>query len=156
MTDALKIVNWFRAKNFADMRTDENAEELTQMKVMKLLYYVQGVYLALYNNRAFSEDIMAWRYGPVVEEVHNAYVGKRGIVGSEISEETRKDYREVQDDEKLSQVVNSVYDAYGSMSAIDLMKQTHQETPWREASQSLPISDKSIRDYFTENIVEDR
>ena len=43
MYDVLKIVNWMRVKNKAELIENENAEELTQMKAMKLLYYVQGV-----------------------------------------------------------------------------------------------------------------
>ena len=38
MYDVFKIVNWLRVRNNADLRTDLNAEELTQMKAMKLLY----------------------------------------------------------------------------------------------------------------------
>ncbi|MFT8571908.1 MAG: hypothetical protein ABF718_08750, partial [Leuconostoc pseudomesenteroides] len=46
---ALQVVNWFRAQNVADMKTDEMVEPLTQMKAMKLLYYAQGIMLAAYD-----------------------------------------------------------------------------------------------------------
>lgn len=36
-----KVVNWLRVKNNAELRVDPNAEELTQMKAMKLLYYIK-------------------------------------------------------------------------------------------------------------------
>ena len=41
MYDVFKVVNWLRVKNNADMRQDPNVEELSQMKAMKLLYYIQ-------------------------------------------------------------------------------------------------------------------
>ncbi|WP_369395521.1 hypothetical protein [Limosilactobacillus equigenerosi] len=53
MYDVLKVVNWLRARNFADMREDENVEELTQMKTMKLLYYIQAASLVVTNHRFF-------------------------------------------------------------------------------------------------------
>jgi uncharacterized phage-associated protein len=43
---ALKIVNWLRVRNNAELRLDPNAEELTQMKAMKLLYYIQAASVA--------------------------------------------------------------------------------------------------------------
>ncbi len=42
---ALKVVNWLRVRNNAELRLDPNAEELTQMKAMKLLYYLQAASL---------------------------------------------------------------------------------------------------------------
>ena len=38
MVDVLKLVNWMRVKNNADLQTNNaNVEELIQMKAMKLL-----------------------------------------------------------------------------------------------------------------------
>lgn len=161
--DVLTIVNWFRVQNNADLRENpENVDELTQMKVMKLLYYVQGVFLALYNQRAFNSSILAWKYGPVVREVHNAYYGEKGIVNNKIpiSEDDANDFALIETLPRLSDVIHSVQDTYGEMSAIELMKQTHTEAPWVETwrneqeNGSDVINDDLIRNYFRENIVE--
>jgi uncharacterized phage-associated protein len=153
MIDVLKIVNWFRVKNDADMKLKDFTEELTQMKVMKLLYYVQGVYLVLHDKPLFSDEIIAWKYGPAVEKVHSAYKGKRGITG-DITQDDLADYEELQGNSEVSLVLNAVNDAYGDMSASELVKQTHSETPWLKTSQSATISNELIRTYFKENIVE--
>lgn len=59
MVDVLKLVNWMRVKNHADLQTDDpNVEELTQMKAMKLLYYMQAASLVLRNKSLFSNDIL--------------------------------------------------------------------------------------------------
>ena len=147
MYDVFKIVNWLRVRNNADLRSDENAEELTQMKAMKLLYYIQAASLVITGKRMFDNDIVAWRYGPVVEKVHTKYAGKRGIVG-EISEQDLKDYKELENNETTSAILNSIYDIYGHSSAYDLMKQTHREKPWQETKQSQIISDEKIKDYY--------
>jgi uncharacterized phage-associated protein len=55
MIDVLKIVNWFKVRNYSDMKTNDNVEALTQLKVMKLLYYAQGVSLAVYDKVLFPE-----------------------------------------------------------------------------------------------------
>lgn len=43
------------------------------MKLQKLLYYVQGFHIAVFNRPLFNEDIEAWMYGPVVPAVYEYY-----------------------------------------------------------------------------------
>lgn len=154
MYDVFKVVNWLRVKNNADMRTNPNVEELTQMKAMKLLYYIQAASLSITGHRMFNNDIVAWRYGPVVEEVHEKYRGHRGIVG-EITERDLNNYSELQNDYEASSILNSIYDVYGYSSAYDLMRQTHSEKPWQETPQSEVISDKAIKDFYSGVFVSD-
>lgn len=154
MYDVFKIVNWLRVRNNADMRTNPNVEELTQMKTMKLLYYIQAASLSITGHRMFNNDIVAWKYGPVVEEVHEKYKGHRGIVG-EITESDLNDYSDLQNDYEASSILNSIYDVYGYSSAYDLMRQTHSEKPWQETPQSEVISDKAIKDFYSGVFVSD-
>lgn len=154
--DVLKVVNWFRVKNFSDMKLDDNVEPITQMKVMKLLYYVQGVSLAAYEKKMFPDDIVAWKYGPAISKVHSKYHGMRAIVDESadtLEECALKDYNELENHPDISTVVNSVYETYGDMSASDLLKQTHKELPWKKTEQSSPISIDLIKNYFKEEIL---
>lgn len=154
MYNVFEIVNWLRVKNNADMRQNPNIEELTQMKAMKLLYYIQAASLSITNKRMFDNDIVAWKYGPVVEAVHEKYKGYRGIVG-EITDEDLRDYSKLQSDATASSILNSIYDVYGYSSAYDLMRQTHKEKPWKETPQSEVISDESIKNFYSGVFVSD-
>ena len=60
---------------------DDNGEFVTNMKLQKLLYYMQGFHLAWFDTPLFDEEIEAWMYGPVVPSVFETYKheGKRGI-----------------------------------------------------------------------------
>nr|WP_278773030.1 type II toxin-antitoxin system antitoxin SocA domain-containing protein [Limosilactobacillus mucosae] len=147
MYDVFQIVNWLRVKNNADMRQNPNIEELTQMKAMKLLYYIQAANLVLTGKRLFDNDLVAWKCGPVVVAVHEKYAGKRGIVG-EIDEKALQDYKTLQADQKTADILNSIYDVYGYSSAYDLMRQTHKEKPWQETPQSSVISDEKIKEFY--------
>lgn len=148
MYDVFKIVNWLRVKNNADVQTDANAEELTQMKAMKLLYYIQAAALVVTGKRLFDNDIVAWKYGPVVKTVHDKYRGKRGILG-EITSQDLQDYAELQHDDLTADILNSIYDEYGHSSAHDLMVQTHSERPWQATPQNKVITDELIKDYYS-------
>ena len=150
--DIQKLTNWFRFRNAADLQANELAEELTQLKLMKLLYLAQGVYLAAFNKPLFNDPIVAWKYGPAVESVHQRFAGQRGIVGN-ISDNDRGDYQEVEQNTDVSLVMNAVYDTYGDMSASDLVKLTHSQSPWRDTKQSQEISRESMQSYFLQNVL---
>lgn len=152
MYDVFKIVNWLRVRNNADLQADPNAEELTQMKAMKLLYYIQAASLVVTGHRMFKDDIVAWKYGPAVESVHNKYIHQRVIVGY-VDNQSLNDYRELQSDSQTADILNSIYDIYGHSSAYDLMRQTHSERPWKETKQSEVISDDKIKSYFKDVFV---
>ena len=48
-------------------------EEVTPLMLQKLLYFTQGVYLALYRKPIFVEDCRAWVHGPVYPEVYELF-----------------------------------------------------------------------------------
>ncbi|MDY5164171.1 DUF4065 domain-containing protein [Leuconostoc falkenbergense] len=156
---ALQVVNWFRAQNVADMKTDEMVEPLTQMKAMKLLYYAQGIMLAAYDRKLFSENILAWKYGPVVDTVHRHYIGQRSITSLDedskkmLSPEEIRDFEIVNSDSDANLVLTTVCEEYGDKSAIELMNMTHEELPWQSTTQSEIIETDLIKKYFKENIL---
>ncbi|WP_461243377.1 Panacea domain-containing protein [Secundilactobacillus muriivasis] len=152
MLSVMTFVNWFRVKSNAQMRQYDFADELTQMKVMKLLYYVQGTNLAVYDQKAFPNDILAWKYGPAIQEVHDRFAGKREIVGT-ITPEDLADYKTIEANSDLASVMDAVQTAFGDKSAIELMKQTHEERPWRETPQSGVIAPDLMKAYFKAEVV---
>lgn len=152
MMDVFKVINWFRVKSNAQLRQYPFAEPLTQMKVMKLLYYVQGVSLAIDGEKVFPDDIVAWKYGPAVESVHEKYKGQKDIVG-EITDEDLKDYGDLEAIENLSEILNAVNTTYGDKSAIELMNQSHNELPWKSTKQSDVIKPELMKEYFKQEIV---
>lgn len=157
MYDVFKVVNWLRVRNNADMRQNPNIEELSQMKIMKLLYYIQAASLSISGKRMFDNDIVAWKYGPVIKAVHRKYSGCRGLVNSDhpITDQDLEDYKELQADEQASSILNSIYDVYGYSSAYDLMRQTHKEKPWQQTPHNGVITDKCIKDFYSGVFVSD-
>ena len=47
----------------------KRGEIITNLKLQKILYYIQGYAYRFCNMAAFSEDIYKWPYGPVVPDV---------------------------------------------------------------------------------------
>ena len=80
MYKALDIANWFLIKNNAEVVEHEADnddyevyEKITHLKLQKLLYYAQGISLAIHDKPLFRENIVAWPHGPVVKEVYDIF-----------------------------------------------------------------------------------
>ena len=99
-------------------------ELFSNMKLQKLLYYVQGFHIAVFNRPLFNEDIEAWMYGPVVPAVYEYYQenGNKGIMPNE---------KPITLEAEEESLFNEVLRIYGNYSAIGLMNFTHNEMPWQ-------------------------
>jgi uncharacterized phage-associated protein len=151
MTDIFKIVNWLRVASRAQIRLYA-ADELTRVKAIKLLYYVQGTYLSMYCRRAFMNDIVAGEDGPTIDAVIQKYAHQTTIVG-QITQHDLNDYNSIAEDSELGQVLNAVWQAFGDMSSIQLLKKSRAERPWTETTLGQVIPLDLMASYFTREIV---
>lgn len=122
---------------------------ITNMKLQKMLYYMQGFHLAFFDEPLFDDEIEAWMYGPVVPSVYEEYKDS-GSAGLELNqEEVILSLNEEEED-----IFNQVYEAYGQFSALKLMNMTHAEAPWRLARPGYGnvIPKDSIKAYFSTQI----
>ena len=133
----------------------ESLEEVTPLMLQKLLYFTQGIYLALYEKPIFTEDCQAWIHGPVFPKVYNLFRDFK--------------YNPIEDDrfavfngraEKLTveekTAIDLVLNTFGLYGGKVLERITHKEEPWRKArrgyGENIPsnelISKESIEKYY--------
>ena len=119
------------------------AEYITPLKIQKLLYYIQGLSLFIYNKPAFLSPISAWQYGPVVEEIYKKYNGRNPIYLKN---------SDIKVSDGLKKIINLVINSYGQIEANRLISLTHEEDPWINSinSETKKISIDMIRNYFIE------
>lgn len=122
---------------------NEEREGITNLKLQKMLYFVQAYYLAKLGKPLFSDKIEAWDYGPVIPGVYQKYKTNKS---NPIIEE--KDHSSLSDKDK--KVVKKVWNSFGGYSASRLVDITHAHTPWKEANESVNkvISHKVIKEYY--------
>jgi uncharacterized phage-associated protein len=129
----------------------EHGELISNLKLQKLLYYIQGFNIAVFNKPLFEDDFEAWQYGPVVKD---AYFHFKSFGASSI---TLKDEDIVAKlDEDQEELFTEVLSEYGQFSAGKLMTMTHQESPWINTINKNPqtlISKELLRTYFKTQIV---
>lgn len=115
------------------------AEYITPLKLQKLLYYIQGMSLRIYGKPAFLNNISAWQYGPVVEDVYQQYKGHNPISTPKI------DYVVC---DGLKKIIELVVASYGQIEAGSLIDLTHDEDPWINSVDSGVVSIDLIKEYF--------
>ncbi|MEZ0180289.1 Panacea domain-containing protein ['Camptotheca acuminata' phytoplasma] len=106
----------------------EKIGDVTNMKLHKLIYYIQGVYLAKYNEKMFDSALESWLYGPIFPELYlqiykNSYHPVRIIEKGDKNKIT----------EKQAKIIDLVIEKQGYKTAGELSEQTHNESPWLEA-----------------------
>lgn len=122
----------------------EKLEEVTPLMLQKLLYFIQGIYSALYGKPIFTEDCRAWIHGPVYPEVYDLFrdfkynpIDDARFALLEGTEEA------LTDDER--RVIDLVVNTFGMYGGKVLEKITHNENPWLEArkryNDSIPSSE---------------
>ncbi len=135
----------------------EKKQEVTPLALQKLLYYIQGIYMALFDREFFPEDCCAWQHGPVYEKVYFLFrdfkynpiedarlipfAGKEGG----LSEEERM-------------AADLVIDSFGQYGGKALEAITHNEKPWTDARVGCGseepshrvIAKKNMKEYFEE------
>lgn len=147
---AIEIAGWFIRKH--KMHQDfDGWDELSLLKLLKLLYYAEGCYLATENKSLFDESILAWEHGPVVEEVWRHYPDAYNLPYD--SKETIASYEKVSSDKEVAELLENVMLVFGKYSAWGLRNKTHEEKPWIDAYPNRIISRSSMKEYFKANYV---
>ncbi|MEJ0104036.1 MAG: type II toxin-antitoxin system antitoxin SocA domain-containing protein [Bacteroidota bacterium] len=133
------------------LQTDiEKGDIISNLKLQKLLYYMQGYHLAFFGERLFEDKLEAWMYGPVVPGVYHRFKDN-GSFGISLDTAT---YKEIELTPEEEDMFAQVMREYGKFSAIRLMEMTHDETPWKEAFESKErvINVDTMKTFFTKLI----
>lgn len=148
--------------NFVIRLANENDLTLTQMSLLKIVFYAHGWYLASAGGPLFRQPVEAWEYGPVVKVVRDAFkdFGKGPItrpaerLDLQTGELVPVPDRLSSDDEDF---VRSIFKLYSNKSAFELSDMTHErDSPWDKVWNSkvavgrlgLRIKNEEIKDYF--------
>lgn len=93
----------------------------TNLVLQKLLYFIQAASLHYLNHPAFSDEIEAWQYGPVVPAAYKEF---------KYNYEELKNFKEI-DEENIVRIIGIIVNGLGDKSAYDLVNLTHSYTSWQ-------------------------
>lgn len=125
-------------------RCNNLQKTISNLKLQKILYFVQAEFLVVKGLPCFQARIEAWDFGPVVPEVYQKYkvYGSTSIpcYGYCFDPFTHKD----------KELIDGIVDECANYSAATLVRITHNQDPWKNtyASYNNIITNESIKSYF--------
>lgn len=137
------------ARYFVSLVDEEAGDSITNLKLQKLLYYAQGVNLALNDAVLFPDSIEAWIHGPVVPNVYHVYK-QNGSQPIPVEQVNLEGYSP-----ELRELLDEVNEVFGQFSAGKLRTMTHNEPPWKETAQGTVISPDLMKSYFKTVVTRD-
>ncbi len=126
---------------------NRDGDLITNLKLQKLVYYIQAWHLVHFKKPLFNDVIEAWDLGPVIPTLYRCFKKfrysaiKYTNTGNEQDAFTKK---------QLEYLVIA-YDTFIKYSAHELVNMSHNETPWKIAFEKTDkiISHKSMKDYYS-------
>lgn len=143
---------------------------ISNLKLQKILYYIQAAFLVEKEKACFDEEIVNWRHGPVIEDVYHEYkvfsdndICERQnefiefIFNNDFSvDQNIRRFDEIKIDILDENLIQKVIDALIDFDAWELVRRTHEEEPWELTSNGDVISKELIKSYFGKSSINRR
>lgn len=141
--------------------SNEINQPISNLKLQKVLYFVQGYYMQKNGHAIFNDDFEAWPYGPVVLEVYEQFqqYGSNFIPTITEYEDFSfdefdyviKEYNDNIFEKQDLKFIKTVVKKLSKYTASNLVTITHAQDPWKNAIKNgnrSTISKESIMHYF--------
>lgn len=120
---------------------------ITNLKLQKILYFVQLEFLDELGEILFTDDIEAWKYGPVISRTYSHFrkYSDLPITDTFLPRATFSRSEDL--------IINRVVRGYIRTNEWELVKITHEEGPWKDVyveGENRIISERFLRDFVEE------
>lgn len=143
----------YSAKEIARYIIDYSEDQghcVSNLRLQKLLYFIQADFLVQKNRKCFDEDIVAWDSGPVVPEVWEEY--SRFGAASIYSTKTDIDWYDILEDDQTT--IRDLLKYFEQYSTTQLLQITLNQLPYKKGrawSRERVIKPEWIKEYFEES-----
>lgn len=128
--------------------------DLTILKLLKLVYYIQAKYLITYQKPFITHNFQAWDRGPVHLDLYEHY--KNPLEAARLLLPSQKEFNLNKAEKNLIKEV--LFEFEGGLaykSAYQLVEKTHQDAPWQNAykkGNTTPIETQEMIEYYKNRI----
>lgn len=122
----------------------DQGRTVTNLRLQKLLYFVQAKVLMETEYPCFNDVMEAWEYGPVVPAVYKEFCRYRNLPIEKQSLNTKIE-------STITALIENILEFLSGISTSELVQITHCQDPWVEAKKKgnrQPISISAIGKYF--------
>lgn len=139
------------------LNSDERVN-LINLKLQKLLYYLQAWSLGINKVPFLKTSFEAWVHGPVSRELYDRFKSTHSLYSFITVSDVIHTNPEAMVDADDIEFINYILDNYAGYSGAELETMTHKENPWIEAREGYSpmqsckkmISEEAMRNYYGE------
>lgn len=150
------VVNIRDVAEFIIRHCNINEIPISNLKLQKVLYYVQSWHLVFFEKHPLFKDVPeAWVNGPVYREIYNEYK-PYGYLDIKLGfdKSNKESYQDALNklklDKEQERYMQSVLTHFAIKTPDELVLRTHRDAPWNEARK-----DCGLLDYSNEVITHD-
>ena len=150
--EAEVVANSLLQRGFKEGRAD-----LSPMKLQKLMFFLNGWYLAIHGRPAIVQPFEAWEYGPVIKSIYQSLKQYRSGTVTEYLKtfdpvsSSHNAFVVSDSDREFHEVLDLTWEKYIGIPALQLSAMTHSPgSPWdkiRRAQRSI-IDNETTKEYF--------
>ena len=115
----------------------DKLQSVSQLKLQKLLYYIEAWHLVYFENELITDNFEAWVHGPVSTKIYHHFKQTSKLYASmRLKDMSRGKYIEkIKEELDPAQIelINDVLEEYGDKTDYHLEQLTHMELPWQDA-----------------------
>lgn len=144
------------------LRVCSAGSAMNELKLQKLLYYVQAWHLAIFKTRLFDERFQAWVHGPVSRTIYDRFGATKSLYSAVELCDVRTDFVCENLSPEAREHIDSVLETYAAFSGSQLEQLTHNEEPWVRARKGyresqrceVEIDEDLMRDFYGQRLTE--
>lgn len=127
MYNAIEIANYVLGYYSFEKNTN-----ISNLKLQKVLYFLQANHLVVTGEQLFIDNIEAWDFGPVIYDVYQKYkIYGGGSIPYNLVDRGRTYSQFIHSDDR--KVISELLDDLQNYSATDLLSIIHNQKPWKNA-----------------------
>ncbi len=154
----MKIDN---ACDYIIQRVIASGEMLSNLKLQKLLYYVQAWNLVFENKPLFDGKFQAWVHGPVSRNIYARYATTKTLYSDITVSDVSQDFDPKSLDVNETSHIDRVLSVYAKFSGAQLEEMTHREDPWVQARDGYEpfercekdIDEEIMKRYYAQRLI---
>ena len=147
MYSAIEVANYIIKYEHSQKRIISN------LKLQKLLYFVQAQFLRILGIPCFSDKIIAWSFGPVMVNVYHAYKYYGGLDITKL-----KNNVNINIEQEHKKIINEVLEKFSNTPLYELVDIIKHQSPYIKArhrgilffDDAPEITIQDIRKFFCE------
>lgn len=144
--------------NFIIEVAKEEENPVTNLKLQKVLFFLQGYYLNKYNRVLFDGKFAKWQYGPVEEEIYQIFKSQGSMPINSPSTQMRIEngvielyHKEINLPQEYSEELKSIVIKINQKAPWELVELTHKHSSWSSYEDDI---NRRIASDYTNNEIE--